>query len=655
MFSGSGLFKNIPCPNGAEKCMLVNCIFSHAAPKVKTAPPKPSDESIGAGDERLVWKPAEDVTGDHKRRKIQDGSKQVAVPQFGAPFVALSQPKKPSPSTGLTSRANVKSENGTQKEIATASRPISPPPLGSRGKKSSMNQSVRKVETELVPRALTKDPAPYMTRYKLLKLLHDAMARLNEEMAKIIDDSTKTLYMSKNELICAAMDEEEVYARGKPSVYDMQVKHRISAIRKMKVEEWKAERLETFRKAEELANPKPNEPKRSIDIEIDLSVPEQLTLLNRFILKPQDLRNAGYITSPPTETQIEDAKKAVESSANYEKCDRCGTRFQVYPDGREDGILTTNGNCQFHWGRLRREEKKKTDFATGTLRESMYTCCHQPQGTLGCSVSNSHVFKITGPNRLASILQFENTPVNNNARRDLAVAFDCEMAWTCYGLELIRLSATSWPKGDALIDVLVQPFGQILDFNTRFSGISSELYMGAIPYDPQTEGPLPPTITSPSQTPNSQSEPLRIVSSPSVARGLLLSHITTTTPLIGHALDNDMNVLRLIHPTIIDTSILFAHPAGLPVRYSLKNLVKQFLNVDIQMGGEAGHDSLEDSKATGELVRWKIVREWASLKKAGWNAKDGEFFHGTEPAKARELPAHGKTQSVAGKKRKSEG
>jgi RNA exonuclease 1 len=649
MFSGSGLFKNIPCPNGAEKCVLINCIFSHA-PKVKPTP----EPSVANGTSTL-WKPSgHDDSGDQKRRKLESGSKQVSVPQFGTPLDKLSSPKKPTSLLGNPSGTSSKTEKNIRKEPATAIRPISPPQLGSQGNKSSAGKIIPRVETELVPRALPKDPAPYMTRYKLLKVMHEAMIKLNEETAQSSDKSTKALYLSKNELIGAAMDEEESYARGKSSVYDMQVKHRISALRKMKLEEWKAFRLETIKKAEELANPKTDDCKQPTNIDVDLSISEQLIMLDRFVLTPEDLRNAGYITSPPTEAQIEDAKKAVELSANYEKCDRCGTRFQVYPHRREDGVLTTNGKCQHHWGKLRREEKKKTDFATGTSRGSVYNCCSQPQGTLGCIVADTHVFKITGPNRLASILQFENTPVNPGARKDLAVAFDCEMAWTCYGLELIRLSATTWPQNEALIDVLVQPYGQILDLNTRFSGISSEQYLNAIPYDPETEGILPLTAPSSSQTTDSQPKPLRIVSNPLAARSLLLSHITTTTPLIGHALDNDMNVLRLIHPTIIDTSLLFMHPAGLPIRYSLKALVKQFLNMDIQMGGEAGHDSLEDSRATGDLVRWKLSREWAYLKKEGWSAKDGLFFHGDEPEKAVQLPAYAKAQSLLEKKRKSE-
>jgi RNA exonuclease 1 len=660
MFSSSRLFGSVPCPNGPDKCTLPNCIFSHA-PKIKAVTVKPAPQSIINGT--VIWKSsdAENGAGDQKRRKLDNGTDFVSVPQFGAPITGLSPLKKQSPSPGKLTHDIAKPENVVPNEPITVRRPISPPALGSQGKNAKRTpaaagtKKAQSGEAELAPRAMPKDPAPYMTRFKLLKVLHQDMSRLNDEAAKSSDKSINALHLSKNELVVAALDVEEEIAHGKSTVYEMQVKHKIAYFRKMKLAEWKTYRLDAIQRAEELAHPKVDKTKDSkipTSIETELSMLEQLSMLNRYVLKPEDCQNAGYILQAPTEAKIEDANKAVQSSLNYEVCERCGTRFQVFPERREDGgAFTTNGKCYHHWGKLRREERKKTDFATGTERSSVYICCNQPQGTLGCTAGDTHVYKIHGPNRLASVLQFVHTPVNQNAKKDLAVAFDCEMAWTTYGLELIRLSATFWPQGDALIDVLVKPYGEILDLNTRFSGITAEQYANAMPYDPGNKGDIPPPISS-----STQPTTLHIVPSPAAARALLLSNITTTTPLIGHALDNDLNVLRLIHPTVVDTSLLFSHPAGLPIRYGLKNLVNKFLNREIQTAGDAGHDSLEDSRATGDLVRWKISRDWIWLKQEGWMAKDGLFFHKKEPANAVSLPEYAKSQSALQKnlKRKSE-
>jgi RNA exonuclease 1 len=65
--------------------------------------------------------------------------------------------------------------------------------------------------------------------------------------------------------------------------------------------------------------------------------------------------------------------------------------------------------------------------------------------------------------------------------------------------------------------------------------------------------------------------------------------------------------MRLIHPTesIIDTSMVFTHPAGPLMRYSLRNLTKLHLKQFIQ--DEGFHDSKQDAQATLDLLRFKIA------------------------------------------------
>lgn len=79
------------------------------------------------------------------------------------------------------------------------------------------------------------------------------------------------------------------------------------------------------------------------------------------------------------------------------------------------------------------------------------------------------------------------------------------------------------------------------DYITRFSGISEENHAKAM---------------------------LPLVS----IRRSLDAFINADTILIGHALDNDLNTLRMIHHRCVDTAILFPHPAGPPYRRALKAL-----------------------------------------------------------------------------------
>ena len=237
---------------------------------------------------------------------------------------------------------------------------------------------------------------------------------------------------------------------------------------------------------------------------------------------------------------------------------------------------------------------------------------------------------------MASIVPFAWTPPNSKpakgprGRPARAVTFDCEMGYTVYGLELIRLTAVSWPQGDKLVDVLVRPKGTILDLNSRFSGVWPEAFVAAIPYD---LAPVEPPgserldVTPKNNAPAAAAvPPLPIVDSPEAARDLLCSFLTPETPLIGHALENDLNSVRLCHTCIIDTIVLYPHPRGLPIRYGLKMLTKKWLQRDIQMGGAMGHDSLEDARATGDLVRYKVGTVWKGLAKDGWTIQDNQLM-----------------------------
>jgi DNA polymerase III epsilon subunit-like protein len=193
----------------------------------------------------------------------------------------------------------------------------------------------------------------------------------------------------------------------------------------------------------------------------------------------------------------------------------------------------------------------------------------------------------------------------------------------------MRLTAISWPQHKPLVDVLVRPIGHVLDVNTRFSGITKEQFLNAQPYDPADPKP--------------RRNDLRIVESPYVARDLFLSYVTTTTPVLGHALENDLNTLRIIHPNIIDTVLLFPHKRGLPLRLGLRALAKEKLDIDIQQAGAAGHDSFEDARTTGELIRFKVAEKWRQLKHDGWRIHDDGVYPpmppGTPPPQAPSVPA----------------
>jgi hypothetical protein len=471
-------------------------------------------------------------------------------------------------------------------------------------------------------------------------MLHEQLTRLNTELKKDANDEEEKMVLTDQELIWLALDKEEHAATDKPPIYSNVIKNRITAYKRMSVQAWKEERLAEQKKEAAAASTMPVTgpllgPPRVV--ETGLTPEQEVAFLKKLVTPIGHLSAHRYVPIAPTEEAIEKARRAEEDSKGWESCDRCGSHFQVFPGRREsDGALTSAGKCTYHPGRRTRLPRTAINIREGTRPADLYACCQQDINTPGCTQSNTHVFKIDDPPRLALVMPYMETPANPSAPTDRAVCFDCEMGYTVRGFELLRLTATSWPDGKVILDVLVQPIGEILDFNSRYSGIFPEQFASAPPYSEQDEisrtserdEALKEGEIDEDSTPKTVNQTLMKVSSPFVARDLLFRLISPSTPLIGHAIENDLGAVRIIHPTIIDTVLLFPHPRGMPLRHGLKALVREHLNkaIQVETDEQRGHDSAEDARAAGELVRFKVMADWAELKKRGWRVEGTELI-----------------------------
>lgn len=627
-FKMSLQLKHVPCPAG-DRCAAYHCIFGHERDKVQAKSPDGNEQSNGYGATR----PQEPEVEETQRKR----------PRLSSPSV----PNSASGSTKLqrTSKAGTTPIPNT---IHTANKSISPPPLtrqtptsakgtkGSTGKVSTTRLSqtaaspvskvVNKTES-LNPRLLKHSPASHELRMKLLKMLHAEYKRLNTALQQDTSPHDRKLSLSDSNLIMRALDEEEKCAIEKPSIYANVMKNKIMQHKRMGLSQWRDERFKetssnkTKRNHDELDE-------QPVKLQTGLTAAQEVALLHDLLTPIDELGVHGYVPVVPLEEDIIRARDGVVAAMGWEKCERCAQRFQVFPGRRADGALTTGGPCRFHWGKTIFPARTPGDKTSPPKR---FSCCNQELGeSSGCITHPDHVFKASDPKRLASVLNFAKTPKNDVAPTDRAVCFDCEMGFTVYGLELIRLTATSWPTGELLIDVLVKPFGEILDLNSRFSGVLPEDLAQGEAWS-AGDDPKPTKSCHDGGSENGEvrvKRKLKVVASPKVARDILFSQISPNTPLIGHGLENDLNAMRIVHPTLVDTVLLFPHKAGLPYRHGLKLLMDRHLHRKIQLEtgpNMLGHDSAEDARAAGDLVRLRVMQLWQQKRLDGWKVVNGNI------------------------------
>lgn len=154
-------------------------------------------------------------------------------------------------------------------------------------------------------------------------------------------------------------------------------------------------------------------------------------------------------------------------------------------------------------------------------------------------------------------------------------ALDCEMCRSEHNRILARVSLTDFDN-NVLVDELIIPTEPIVDYLTQWSGITEEKIAEA-----ET------TVEE--------------------IQDRILSIVSSSDTLIGHSLESDLNILKIKHPKIVDTSLCYDHPRGPPAKASLKMLMSSHLDTSIQKGF-TGHDSVEDCISCMELVKLKLAK-----------------------------------------------
>nr|XP_057925887.1 RNA exonuclease 1 homolog isoform X2 [Doryrhamphus excisus] len=281
-------------------------------------------------------------------------------------------------------------------------------------------------------------------------------------------------------------------------------------------------------------------------------------ILRDYILTEEQLIESNYPMQHPEKADcaVLFADKKGNSDPLKRICCRCGATYSVSQTGKH----TRTEECNYHYG------KGVENRVPGGV-ETRYSCCQGVMGAPGCQLFKLHVhdsFSLDG-----FVVTAPRSPTDTSCPG--IYSLDCEMCYTVHGLELSRVTVVN-SSLQVVYDTFVKPRHEVIDYNTRFSGIS-EADMGNHTF-----------LSEVQQT--------------------LLSFISADTIIIGHGLETGLCALKLLHGTVVDTSVVFPHRLGPPHRLTLNSLTAEYLRRIIQES-VCGHDTAEDAAACMELMLLK--------------------------------------------------
>ncbi|GAA5996747.1 uncharacterized protein JCM10292_003178 [Rhodotorula paludigena] len=503
-------------------------------------------------------------------------SRPPSAQSASAPAPAPTVPQKraaASPAGGVTAAKKAARAEQTQervKQLVGLSNPTSPPSTSSASRPGpaaatnggASRASSSKVTLDDLPNAgpprlpMPKGTAhtPTVTRQKMVNALYNQFLEIYTP--GILPSSLRQQLASQHSLA----QEEHLFSRATKATYRNSV---ISALARLKKRPPARSLDDTGTLEDEAA--------RAAKLAEEEKGRLTRARVARFVHAKDRLREFDYVVELPPGP----GGDALTEEGNPRNCDRCKKEFVVRSELDEDDRQA----CHYHFGRMVTEK-------IGGTKQRVYSCC-PAVAAAPCQIG-PHVFKDEDPAVLHSRVPFiSSSKLRPPASSDLPpavdiVALDCEMIYTTSGMSLARVTVLS-SSGSVLLDEHVRPPPgvAVLDLNTRFSGVQ--------------EGDLDKAA----------------LDVPGVRRALA-QFVDQETIFVGHGVENDLKALRLVHDKVIDTAILFPHPAGGTVRHSLRNLAKEVLRKFVQTGDPTvGHSAREDANTALELVRYKVKQEAA--------------------------------------------
>lgn len=162
--------------------------------------------------------------------------------------------------------------------------------------------------------------------------------------------------------------------------------------------------------------------------------------------------------------------------------------------------------------------------------------------------------------------------------------------------EAILVCAVDYFTGHVLLNRLIQPHEDVRDWRTPIHGITPAAMKTAV-----AQG--------------------RALSGWTDARAAVWNLIDRDTILLGHALQHDLDVLRMIHTRVVDSAVLARNAVGkYSVQWGLQRLCRDLAGVEIRQNRGGVHDCLEDVLATREVISSCLLKKaefdvWAEARR----------------------------------------
>ncbi|CDW53785.1 RNase T domain containing protein [Trichuris trichiura] len=195
----------------------------------------------------------------------------------------------------------------------------------------------------------------------------------------------------------------------------------------------------------------------------------------------------------------------------------------------------------------------------------------------------------------ARSLTFTNTVYGLLSNDSPILAVDCEFCVTVGERQAVTRVSVVDECHNVILDMLVKPSLPIIDYVTRYSGITADMLKN-------------------------------VTTSLQDVQRALQDLIPCNAILAGHSLQFDLATLHMFHPYVVDTSLLYNLSGNKRNCSSLKHLSKVFLNSSIQKSS-GGHCSVEDAISTMKLVQLKLQKGWQfGHIPSGWIPSEVERF-----------------------------